>query len=370
MQKFGVVLCPVLKAEGFISMDLYAEDVRQALSKQIAPNLEVYTLGLEEKATLSPWKRRWVRYVIYPIRLRKFLKQHREIPLVVHVLDHSYGHLCSHSYPTIVTCHDLANWRLPEKMSRLQFYLWKKKAKQMRQAKAIVSISKNTSQDVTELLDVEKSKIVLNYYGFWRDWGKGVKANNLESLRGKLKGKFVVLHIGTNAGRKNLETLLLACSDLLKQRREFILLKVGDKLTEHKVHQKQLEDLNLQDNLIETGIMDSALIPQVYSLASVMAFPSTYEGFGRPILEAQASELPIVCADSSCLSEIAGKGAIYHDPLDSVQLATQLTCLMDNEELRTEIIQKGLENIKRFSWEENAQKLLEVYEKIAFSSKN
>ena len=101
------------------------------------------------------------------------------------------------------------------------------------------------------------------------------------------------------------------------------------------------------------------------SQAHALAFASFYEGFGRPTLEAQACGLPCVLADASCMREVGGDGALYHEPLSHEACAGQLREALTNETARGDLIQKGLENVKRFSWSGYAEKLVRVYREVA-----
>jgi glycosyltransferase involved in cell wall biosynthesis len=106
-------------------------------------------------------------------------------------------------------------------------------------------------------------------------------------------------------------------------------------------------------------------VAAVCNLAHALSFPSLYEGFGRPTLEAQACGLPCVLADASCMKEVGGEGALYHAGLAHEELAARLMDVLRNQDLRQRLVSHGFENVKRFTWEAHVRKLTAVYEKIS-----
>ena len=112
------------------------------------------------------------------------------------------------------------------------------------------------------------------------------------------------------------------------------------------------------------GFIPDAELPAWYQLADVFAFPSRYEGFGLPVVEAQALGVPVVSSSASTLPEIGGKGALYFDPDRPEQLSAQLSTLLSKRDLRARMIRLGRENLKRFDWEKTAKQTLKIYEEV------
>ena len=351
-----VYLAPNLISDGYLSMELYLSDLASALDE----------LGFSDYAVLNPTQnpkskglqRQWDRYVEYPLHISRSLRREEHL----HVIDHSYGHLCHFHRNNTVTCHDIAEYRL-SKLRSHQLYLWKKRVEGMKSAKNVTAISENTKRDIIELLGIPEYKITLNYYGHnpafsQRSIDRQSLANQYGLSRELERGAFILLHVGSNLLRKNMNTLLSGISMATKEGKDLILMKVG-----HSLHDSEysimMEELGISERVRDIGTLGLDGLVDAYHFADAFAFPSTYEGFGRPIIEAQGCGCPVILSSSSCLKEIGGDAALYHEPYDAADLYRCICHLMEDKGLIANLQEKGLRNVKRFSWRRHAELLLE-----------
>lgn len=171
-----------------------------------------------------------------------------------------------------------------------------------------------------------------------------------------------LLFVGNVKPHKNLKNLLLAIKDL-----DVNLVIVGKRdgfITGDTSIFDILQSNNLKNKVFFTGYVDDSDIPFIYSLANFFIFPSFYEGFGLPPLEAQACGCPVVSSNAASLPEVLGDSAIYFDPYDVDDMASKIKMILEDENLQEELRQKGFENVKRFSWEESAKKIIDRIERL------
>jgi len=128
-----------------------------------------------------------------------------------------------------------------------------------------------------------------------------------------------------------------------------------------------VDKLNLKDDVIFTGYIGSEDLPQLYNACDLFVFPSLYEGFGFPPLEAMACGSPVVCSNASSLPEVVGDAAVLVEPMDIDSLAESMYKVLNDQRLRGELVDKGLERAKLFSWKKAAQKTLSIYQSNKYS---
>jgi glycosyltransferase involved in cell wall biosynthesis len=172
-----------------------------------------------------------------------------------------------------------------------------------------------------------------------------------------------LLYIGNAYPHKNLERLIFAFKKLVKDGLDYQLVLVGgndyfyEKL---KLEIRNLE-LEIKDRIIFAGFVPDNDLDILYRNAGLYAFPSLYEGFGLPPLEAMARGVPVVSSNATCLPEILGDAALYFNPLDIDDIAKKIKKALKDENLRKNLIEKGLEQIKCYSWEKMVRKTLNLY---------
>jgi glycosyltransferase involved in cell wall biosynthesis len=236
------------------------------------------------------------------------------------------------------------------------------RVRSMRRAARVVAISGDVADDARRFTHVPPEKIVLDYYGVDAVFAPtGPSAEALDARRAA--GDLLVLHVGMNIARKNVGVLLEALGLLRARGLPVRFIKVGSDPREDG-YREQMERLGLLEHFDYLGWLDAAALGAVYRSCNVLAFPSIHEGFGRPIVEAQACGLPVVVADTASAREIAGADALVHVPTDAGDLAARLEAVLTEPDVRARAVAGGFENVRRFSWAEHARILTEIYAQL------
>ena len=269
----------------------------------------------------------------------------------------------------ILTVHDLAFLLYPECAdAHLRDYLEHVVPRSAARADFVVADSANTLNDVVCLLGVAPERVAVVPGGVESRFRPEEDHARIEALRHRLgldRTPFI-LWLGVLEPRKNVRRLMEAFG-LLKRREDLPhhLLLVGrrgwlaDDIFEFAQRSPFREAIHF------TGFVEDEELPTLYSAADLFVFPSLYEGFGLPALEAMACGTPVVAAAAASLPEVVGDAGLLVEPTDVEQLADAMRRLLTDEALRAELCQRGLAQAQRFSWEAAAQRLLDVYQRVA-----
>jgi glycosyltransferase involved in cell wall biosynthesis len=275
--------------------------------------------------------------------------------------------------PAILTVHDLSFLRVPQFfVSGFCEYLSQAVARAVDRAHQILADSESTKRDLVELMAVSPERIHVVYPGVEERFRPVVDQPVLDSVRQRyrLPERFV-LGLSTLQPRKNFDGLVAAFGRMLQEYRgepaldDLDLVIAGGKGWMVEDLQKQVADAGLLERMHFCGYVRDQDLPALYTLASVFAFPSWYEGFGIPVVEAMACGTPVVSADNSSLPEAAGDAGLLVDAGDVGGWAEAMWRLVADEELRGPLIDAGREQAKRFRWEKAASQVLQVYEQFA-----
>ncbi|HEY1292572.1 MAG TPA: glycosyltransferase family 1 protein [Chloroflexota bacterium] len=271
----------------------------------------------------------------------------------------------------ILTVHDLAFLMRPDCAdSRLRAYLEEVVPRSVRRADFIIADSENTRNDLVVLLGVRPSSVAVVPGGVEERFTRVTDADQLRKARSKLgvgDAPFL-LAIGVLEPRKNLNRLMDAFAEL-KERANVppnlkLVLAGGkgwlyDDIFEHHA------DSPVRGDILLPGFVSDDLLPAIYSAAEALAFPSLYEGFGLPILEAMACGTPVVASRASCLPEVAEGAALLIDPTNIEGLTGALELVLLDADLRARLIAQGLERAGQYTWTRAAEQLLGVYRMVA-----
>ncbi|MFP3590702.1 glycosyltransferase family 4 protein [Chryseobacterium sp. SIMBA_038] len=261
----------------------------------------------------------------------------------------------------VVTIHDLIFVRYPQYYSFFdrKIHLWKfKKAAQT--ADKIIAISEQTKRDIIQYLKVPESKIEVIYQGCHHAF----KENQSEEFIQETKEKFnlperFILNVGTIEERKNLLNVVKAID-----KTEIPLVVVGKKTkyfskTEEYIRKNKMEK---QIHFLEGVSMDELAV--IYKLADIFVYPSFFEGFGIPVIEALFSKTVTITSNTSCLPEAGGPDSVYIDPKNHLDIQSKIKFLWDNESERKRRADKGFEFVQKFNDEPIAHELMTFYQKI------
>ncbi|MBV9168449.1 MAG: glycosyltransferase family 4 protein, partial [Chloroflexi bacterium] len=274
-------------------------------------------------------------------------------------------------WPTIVTIHDVIQFVLPEyawrKISRVYFSIVSRSA---RRADAIITVSERSKHDIVKLLRLSPDRIHVisnavddSLFPVRDPW-------LLQGVRERYAiGPRFVLYFGGFDMRKNVPRLIEGYSRLPEAlRREYQLVIAGR--YQHLGHplfpdpRRTVQSLGLDGSVIFTGQIREQDKAPLYSAATAFAFPSLYEGFGMPVLEAMACGTPVLTSNRSALPEVAGDAGLLVDPYDTEAICEGLAQLLENQSLREEQSSRGLERARRFTWRQVAEQTLRVYHEV------
>ncbi len=268
---------------------------------------------------------------------------------------------------TIVTVHDLIFLRYPQFYNPIDVRIYHKKVKKACEvADCIVAISEQTADDIRKLIDPAlASKIKVVYQGCHPIFRKKVDITDREQVRRKyqLPERFI-LNVGTVEERKNLIALVRAIGSL-PERDRVPVIAVGRPTDYVKMVQKEIDRLGVGLWVKFLYPVPFEDLPALYQLSSLFVYPSLFEGFGIPIIEAIISGVPVISSTGSCFREAGGPNSIYVDPHDADELGRQISRVLSDSELREEMIRKSQEFIAKFEPQQIAIALDTIYRQIA-----
>lgn len=278
-------------------------------------------------------------------------------PAIVHETYYSGIRLAPRQAKVVVTVHDMIHERFSTMFSRTDTTS-REKALAVRRADHVICVSENTRRDLVELFGVSESKTTVVHHGFSLT---GPVAQSGESWVPPRRPYF--LYVGNRSGYKNFIGLLQAYaqSKILKDNYD-VLCFGGGRLTENE--RRKIAELGLNQNVVYQRFGSDALLARLYKSATAFVYPSMYEGFGIPPLEAMAFGCPVTCSNASSIPEVVGEAAEFFDPNDSQAMRYAMERVATDSDLRQTLIKNGRERLQLFSWSRCAEETLAIYERI------
>jgi glycosyltransferase involved in cell wall biosynthesis len=311
---------------------------------------------LERVAPAWPTENRWLR-ILWEQLAWPAASYRRPIDLL-----HSMAFVTPlwSSQATMVTVYDLSFVHFPDRFPLLQrFYLQSQTKRSCRRARRIVTISESGRDDVHRFYHVPLERIDVVSPGV-DDRFRPYDPVEIEAFRRhqNLPEQYV-LHVGTLQPRKNIPTLLEALARI--ERSDLPLVLVGGRGWLFDEIFARIEALGLEDRVRFAGYVSDEALPLWYNAASLLAFPSVYEGFGMPVLQAMACGTPVVAADTSSIPEAAGDAALTFSPHDAQGLVRQMLAVLDNREQAATMRERGLRHAQNYSWERAGNDMAAAY---------
>lgn len=269
--------------------------------------------------------------------------------------------------PRIVTVHDLIAVHFGMDIplwSRQYFGHWMPYT--YRFADHIISVSQYTKKDIMRLLGIPSNKISVIYHGIEEDYFTHLPTPaNLAAIKKKfgITGPFL-LYVGTINPRKNLVFLIEVFIEIAKQHPTLQLVIVGKKGWYYDELFTMIDKYNLRKRVILTDYINDSDKRVLYGAATVFVFPSLYEGFGLPIIEAMALQLPVIASDRSSIPEVLGDAGISLNPTDKASWVNAILKIVANRSLQKKYIAAGLKQARRFSWKNTALQTIAVYDEV------
>lgn len=268
--------------------------------------------------------------------------------------------------PAVATVHDLGYEYFPEAHPRRQLaYLRWSTRHNARIGRRVIADSQATRDDLMKFYSIEPAKIAVVYPGIDPDLHRVEDLSIIATATARygIQSPYL-LYLGTLQPRKNLVRLVeaFALSGLSAEGYSLVLAGKAGWLAEPLLTAVAGLPPPVRSQVLLSGYVAEADKATLLSGATALVFPSLYEGFGFPVLEAQACGTPVVCSDTSSLPEVAGEGALLVDPLDTVALAGAMRRVIGEEKLRRKLIDRGRINRRRFAWVVAAVQILEIFE--------
>lgn len=260
----------------------------------------------------------------------------------------------------VLTVHDMIHELYPKYFFLDRGRTRSNKRKLILQADKIIAISENTKKDIIRFYNIPEEKIKVIYLG-----------NSLEPIQNippnapEIPEKYI-LFVGARGLYKNFTYFIESISPLLKKDKNLNIIVAGGYSKKNNFSGKEnnlFKKLDVEKQIFQYSIDDN-ILAYLYQNAICFVFPTLYEGFGIPVLEAFACDCPAVISNTSSLPEVGGDAAIYFDPTDSESILKSITKVVHDKDLRQQMILRGQEQLKKFSWEKTAKETLSLYSEM------
>ena len=318
---------------------------------------------------LLRWTPIYLLLSLFNGRLQRIIKENFYLPF--YIKQNSFDLFHSPNYvlplflksPSVITVHDLITFNFPrlcQRESVLYFRLFLPRS--IKKADKIITVSEKTKNDIINRFKVPEDKISIIHLGLSTVFRRTRNTNLL--LKYGITNKYI-LFVGNIEPKKNLVRLLKAYYEVVCTKNiTHQLVIAGKKAWKYKEVFRTVHSLKLQNKVIFTGYFPEKDLPALYSMADLFVFPSIYEGFGIPPLEAMACEIPVLASNTGALPEITGGNCLMVDPYNVNDIADGIHHLLTNENLRKEYIKKGKKWVEQYTWDRAARMTIEVYEEV------
>jgi glycosyltransferase involved in cell wall biosynthesis len=354
--------------------EVYAAGLLHGLAKMDQENEFIIFVNRESATWPIPEKPNFSR-VVCPVqailRSRRYVFEQCLFPLLLakHKIDivHSLGYVTPLMAPcrSVVSILDIV-YDYPGAFSYIKKQLLKLLVVASAQrAEHILTISEASREQIASRMYVRTGKVTVSLLApKARKIGNEKNWADLSSALG-ICGNYI-LAFSSLSPSKNIPTLLQAFARLRTGLSKSVQLVLVGHQPMRGAHLRELTDsLGLQDSTVFTGYLSDDALALVLKHATVFVFPSLYEGFGIPVLEAMVAGIPTACSNVASLPEVAGDAALLFDPTSIEEMTEALTCLVTNPSLRDDLVAKGHKNVQRFSWANTAEITLKIYQKVA-----
>ncbi len=255
--------------------------------------------------------------------------------------------------PFVITVYDLIHEKIPNLLKDSKHVIARKR-KLVHRANALIAISDSTKNDILEYYEIEESKIHVIQLA-------SSLPNLISGLSVVLPKRFI-LYVGQRESYKNFSLMFSAIASLLVNENISLLCVGGGGFKKEEKDQFSRHGVS-EDKVIQLQLTDQELA-YVYSKASLFIFPSLYEGFGIPLLEAMQMNCPIACSDTEVFKEVAGSAASFFSPSDKESIAEAVSYILGNDRRRNQLVKEGQRNREKFTWTNVINQTISVYESV------
>lgn len=315
--------------------------------------IQVISLSLASRVIRIVWEQTILPWLARQSKLSVLHSPHYTMPLL-------------RSCPTVVTYHDMTFFLYPQ-LHRLYKRLFFRSIVRLSadRAGAIIAVSDSSRRDILRILKLDAQRVFAIPLGVSEEFRHVDNAPEIGCVRSKFNvPERIVLCVGTLEPRKNLPALIGAFKDLVDRDLNYSLVIVGRKGWQYAEIFQTLEYSGIRDRVIFLDYVPQTDLPFLYNAADLFVYPSLYEGFGLPVLEAMACGVPVITSNTSSMPEIAGDAGLLVDPHNTDEWADAMHRVLTDRALHAKLAQRGLERSKLFSWERTARETLAVYEHV------
>lgn len=252
--------------------------------------------------------------------------------------------------PYVITVHDLIAFKFEDSLKHFSSIRPQMKLA-IEKANRIISVSENTKKDIVDIFNVSSDKIDVIYHGY--------NIPNYATTANQY-GEYI-LFVGRRENYKNFATFVKAVSEVMHDNRTLKLICVGKPFSKEEIADFTQRNII---NRVRAVNADEAGLNNLYSNALLFVYPSLYEGFGMPILEAFANKCPVCLSNTGCFPEIAGNGGEYFDPLSQQSILDAVEKVIYNSELKARMVAEGTQRLLNFSWKKTAEETIKTYQKV------
>jgi glycosyltransferase involved in cell wall biosynthesis len=330
---------------------------------------EVRPRSLFHKLFSSAWRSSWVKSDLKQNHINLYHGLSHEIPVGINRT----------GIPSVVTIHDLIHERYPEQYNAIDVRIYNKKFRYAcEHASHIIAISEQTRQDIISFYSIPESRISVCYQSCNPAFGLRAAVTEKAAVKAHYRlPENYFLYVGSIIERKNLLNICKAMY-LLRSEISTPLVVIGDGNDYKRKVQDYVKQNGLEEKIIflsdqaeaktSASFRNAKDFPAIYQSAIAMIYPSFFEGFGIPVLEALMSRLPVITSNVSCLPEAGGPGAHYVDPNNAAEIAEAMKRISIDPVYAAAMVEKGIEHAAKFSTDRTAAGVMEVYRKVVGSS--
>lgn len=342
-----LVLIGCFKSDNIYSMEIYLQEVEKELKNTDTPFI---TIRPPEPFTLSkiPHKLKQIYrylslYIILPLKLVFIRNNYNHF----HIIDHTYSYLAIIlGKKCTITCHDLYSYHTNEKRSlfgKIDKLLFKWSTKQMIHSNQIISVSKYTGKDIIETLGVSESLITVSHEGI----NSSIKFTN--TVPADINNDCIkIIHVGSNDPRKNIELIFNVIHILQNKNIPVQLIKVGAPFSNQQ--KNIITKLSINQSILHKGFLTNEELSKYYSSSDILLFPSTFEGFGFPIIEAMRCKCAVIALNGSSITELIKETGIGIDENNANEFIKVIENFINNPKLLKSQKEKSEVFSRKFHW--------------------
>jgi len=303
------------------------------------------------------------RFLIYFVDPHKIPKGYD----LYHVTNHMLARYTKFRKPSVVTLHDVLQFKYKDKLggsliSKIYSNLMLKSIASVKEANAVICVSEWSRLEAIKLLGLDPNKTFAIQNGLDHDlFHPHDKEKSREDLK-LPKDKKIILNVGSEIERKNLDGVLKAFLEISKNRKDVLLVRLGEKTEKYNA---MIKELGLTDIVVYLEKLKDEEVAKLYSASDLLIMPSFEEGFGLPIIEAMACGCPVVTSNVGAMKEVTNDAGFLVDPndLESIQKGMEAVLNLDSNDTY-KLVQAGLKRAGEFSWKKCAEDTIKVYEKV------